>query len=360
MAFGNVRLWDAGTRWADIAPKAGIWNFDRMGTFVHTANQHGAEVLYTLGSTPQWASERPDEPCPYGKGCGAEPVRMAHWEEYVRRVAQRYGNRISAYELWNEPNFLDFSRDVGKPGFYTGSVANMVEMARIARQVLDTAAPSARLCTPGFVNGPDRLDKFLADGGAQYVQAVCYHFYAEGSEHFIKQVNEVRAIMKRNGVAHLPLWNTETGVDTLVPGDPPSGIAALSREEAVARLSQMLILGAASGIDRFYYYAWDNTRSGMVSPEGRTLAGHDAILKLQSWLLGAQFKGCHSANQLILCEALKAKKKYAFVWTSKPTPNTETLPVGLQGAVEESLFGDMSQYTVDSVPIRLELVQSKP
>lgn len=367
IAVGSVRLWDAGTNWADIAPKAGVWDYSRMDTYVNTANRNGAGVLYTLGSTPRWASARPDEPCPYGYGCGAESVRMAHWEEYVRRVVQRYGDRIRAYELWNEPNFSDFARDVGQPGFYTGSVAQMVEMAKVARKTLTELSPDALLCSPGFVNGPDRLEKFLAEGGAKYVQAVCYHFYAEGSAHFVRQVSEVRAIMKRNGVAHLPLWNTETGVDTLQYNEPPSGIAARTRPDAVARLSQMLILGSAAGMERFYYYAWDNARSGMVSANGQKLFGYESLLKIQSWLIGARFSGCRSAGTLVICEANQAGKNFAFVWATSPT---ETYPptfnhmkiVAVERLFETTALSSSSttnrqKIVFDAVPIRFELMQ---
>lgn len=366
LQIGSMRLWDTVTRWGDVAPSAGKWEFTRMDTFVDTGVNNGAEVLYTLGSTPRWASARPNEKCPYGFGCGAESIRIAHWEEYVRLVAQRYGNRIHAYELWNEPYFSDFARDVGRPGFFTGSVKSMVEMAKTARKVLDETSPGTKLCTPGFVNGPDRLEKFLADGGAQYVQAVCYHFYAEGTDHFAKQVIEIRAIMKRQGVEQLPLWNTETGVDTLLPTDPRSGIAARTREEAIARLNQLLILGAAAGMERFYYYAWDNSRSGMVAADGQKLFGYNAMQKTQEWLLASKFSGCSSKGPLVTCLAKKGQEQSLFVWATKPTESAIVLPAGTRAKTAERLFGDAlsiplsvasgnAKMAFDAVPIRFQL-----
>ena len=366
--FGSMRLWDTSTRWGDVTPSPGVWKFERMDTFVNTGVQNKAEVLYTLGSTPRWASARPNEICSYGYGCGAETVRIAHWEEYVRHVSQRYGKRIHAYELWNEPFFSDFERDVGKPGFFTGSVKDMVLMAKTARTVLDETSPSTKLCSPGFVNGPDRLEKFLADGGSQYIQAICYHFYAEGSDHFAKQLVEVRAIMKRQGVENLPLWNTEAGVDTLLPADPPSGISARTREEAIARLNQLLIFGAAAGIERFYYYAWDNFRSGMVSASGQKLFGHDEMMKTQEWLLSSKFSGCKSNGFLVTCLANRGQEQSLFIWATKPTSNTISLPAGTKVKSAERLFGNEVKLTpsiasgaekmaFDMVPIRFQLEQ---
>lgn len=357
VTFGSLRLWDTVTRWGNVAPKAGVWEFDRMDTFVNTGLLNKAEILYTLGSTPQWASARPQERCPYGFGCGAEPVRLAHWEEYVRRVAQRYGNRIAAYELWNEPKFSDFSRDIGKEGFFTGSIKNLVDMAASARKILDENAPNAKLCTPGFVNGPDRLEKFLADGGAKYVQAICYHFYAESSEHFARQILEVRAIMNRQGVSHLPLWNTETGVDTLLPTDPPSGISAVTRDAAVDRLLQLLILGAAAGMERFYYYAWDNARSGMVGPYGQPLDGIAAFKRLQSWLFNSTFQGCSGYASAIACIATNDGTTSMYVWATKPSVATIKIPSGFKVTSFEYLNGMSEQQNIKSIndgkPIQL-------
>lgn len=365
LSFGTIRLWDSVTRWAEIAPRAGVWDFERLDTYVNRAVAHGATVLYTLGSTPRWASARPAEPCPYGQGCGAEPVRMAHWEEYVRRIAQRYGDHIAAYELWNEPNFSDIPRDRGAPGFYTGSVSQMVEMARVARKVLDDHSPNAILCTPGFVNGPDRLDMFLDAGGKKYVQAICYHLYSENSEHFARQILEVRSIMKRHGLEHLPLWNTETGVETLSKTDPPSGIAARSREEAVARMSQMLILGAAAGLGRFDYYAWDNARSGMVSANGSHLVGYEAMHRLQTWLIGARLKACQAIDKVVRCDGENGQGRFVVAWTDRPVKaRSIVVPKGWRIAAAQPLLGDTftltstrddGALTLSLVPVRFAL-----
>lgn len=365
LSFGTLRLWDSVTRWADIAPRGGVWDFERLDQYVNTAVAHGATVLYTLGSTPRWASARPNEVCPYGQGCGAEPVRMAHWEEYVRRTAQRYGDRIAAYELWNEPNFSDIPRDRGRPGFYTGSVFQMVEMARVARKVLDDYSPGAMLCTPGFVNGPDRLDLFLAAGGKKYVQAICYHLYSENSEHFVRQILEIRSIMKRHGLENLPLWNTETGVETLSKTDPSSGIAARSREEAVARMSQMLILGAAAGLERFDYYAWDNERSGMVSANGGHLAGYEAMQRLQKWLLGARLKACQVNGDVVRCDGERGQDRFIMAWAGKTVDGRSIgVPQGWRIATAETLpaeavavasMRDAGTLTLGLIPTRLML-----
>lgn len=341
--FGSVRLWDSGTLWAEVAPKAGQWNFGRMDHYVGEANRHGASVLYTLGGTPRWASARPDERCPYGYGCAAEPVRLAHWEEYVRRVAQRYRGTIGAFELWNEPNFSDIARDRGQPAFYSGSVADMVGMARAARKVLDEVGPGTVLATPGFVNGPDRLDLFLGAGGKAYVQAIDYHFYAQDADHFVRQILEVREVMRRHGLENLPLWNTELGVEVYEEGSPlpPGAQKRLTRREAAARMAHFLVLGAAAGIDRFYYYAWDNDRSGMVTRRGDRLPAYEAMARVQGWLIGARMQGCASpARDTVACRIERGGQEALVAWSSQPGERALKLPGGTPVAGVEALFPD--------------------
>ena len=347
--IGAVRLWDSRTRWADIALAAGQWNFERMDTYIEQATANQAMILYTLGSTPKWASLRQEEKCSYGFGCAAEPVRIAHWEEYVRRVVQRYRGKIAIYELWNEPKFSDIARDrktfsLGIAGFYTGSIANMVEMARVARKVLDKEDPTAILSTPGFVNGPDRLDMFLAAGGKQYVQAVAYHFYSENSHYMVNELLAVKRIMKKNDVEHLPLINTETGVEVLEVNDHPSGIATHTQVEAAEKLAQYMLLGAFAGFQHYFQYAWDNYRSGMFSKTGERLPSWDGYDKVHSWLLGATLQGCVSMLPSgVRCKGERGGQRFLFAWAEKEAIHAIPVPDGQRAVSVEKLFSTTPQ-----------------
>lgn len=367
-SIGAIRLWDSGVSWAGIEPKPGQWDFDRVDAYVQYATAHHAEVLFVLGGgTPQWASARPDEKCSYGLGCAAEPVRMAHWEEYVRRVVQRYRGHIKAYELWNEPNFSDIPRDLNAPGFYTGNVANMVEMARIARKVLDENDPGAVLSTPGFVNGSDRLELFLSSGGKNYVQAIAYHFYSGNSDQFVKQIVEVRNIMKRQGLEKLPLWNTETGVEVSEPNDPAPDTASHSQKEAAEKLARFLILGASAGLEHFYHYAWDNDRSGMMNRFGEPMPNLPAYEKVQVWLLGSKMMGCKKVfPSTVACEGEHEGARFMIAWSGNAGTYSLPAPPGWAIASLEHLLDGNAKPVSQGHADRIELdpqplyIQYKP
>ncbi len=333
LKFGYLRLWDSRTRWADIQPAADVWHFGRLDHYVNEANARGVKVLYTLGSTPRWASARPDEPCSYYPyGCSAEPRSMEDWREYVRVVARRYRGKICCYEVWNEPDFSGPPEDPNKKGgFYTGSVADMVEMTRIARQVLRKEDPDAILFSPAIVNGPlNRLDKFLAAGGREYIQGIAYHFYAWNDENrMLREIDAVRAVMRKHGVAHLPLWSTEAGVEVYELNKPlPPGIKTrINREEAAAMMVRQIVLAAFSGLDKYFYYAWDNDISGMVDRAGNQHPSRDAMLLLQRWLLGAKLDRCEIQDRRpTLCWGEKDAKPFAIVW-NPTSPDFVEVPV---------------------------------
>ena len=370
LKVGTVRLWDSGTLWSEVSPQAGHWKFDRMDFYLGAALRRSASVTYTLGGTPRWASARPEERCSYGFGCAAEPIRVAHWEEYVRRVALRYRGLIGAFELWNEPYFSDIPRDRAAPAsFYSGSVKSMVELARTARRVLDETNPEAVLTTPGFVGETERLDLFLGAGGKDYVQVVAYHFYTRNTEEFARRVLDVRGVMRRHGIGEMPLWNTEQGIESYPEGAPmPSYVKErLTRRQAAARMAQVLIVGAAAGLERFYYYAWDNDHSGMVTRSGERLPAYDAMARVQDWLIGAQTKGCASPSRgVVLCRTERDGQDSLVLWADQPGERSVKLPAGTQVSAVETLLPDtpapsyrvqrgMLSVALDPEPVRVVL-----
>lgn len=367
LQVGSVRLWDSYVRWADIAPAGGQWSFDHLDSLIEQAQGQNVPVLYVFGSTPRWASARPNEQCPYGNGCSAAPIRLAHWEEYVRRVVTRYKGRIATYELWNEPFFSDLKKVKGTSDFYYGSVGTMIEMARIAHAVIAEVDPLAQLFTPGFTGNPNQLELFLKMGGKKYIDGVAFHFYSGDSLHFVQQLNEVREVMARQDVSNLPIWNTETGVEIDQASNGGTGVGSLSpRETAAALMGQYLIIGGATGLQRYYYYAWDNERSGMYNDSQPIEPTLSSYLKLRSWLIGYTFIGCNSKGTLVICLAKKGQEQSLFVWATKPTESAIALPVGTRAKTVERLFGDTPSISssiasgnvkmaFDAVPTRIQL-----
>lgn len=312
--FATWRLWDTGVSWERLEPAQDAWDFRRLDALVNLAQQHGVEPMLTLGITPRWAASRPDEKFVYGNGGNSPPRDMRDWEDYVRTVALRYKGRIRYFELWNEPTFDEI--DKGR-GFYAGSARTMVELGRIAHRVIKSVDPDNKLISPGFADEGGRLDLYLSLGGKDITDVVAHHFYPEKPELIPTYIGHVRRVMAKHGLSHLQLWNTETGYWL-----PPSGQATSTNwpknEQAVAAyLARVLILGAVTGLDRFYWYSWE---SAMLNHALHPIQGGRVIrayMQVRRWLIDAQIESCVSKDRKFwMCRLRQGERTSYLVWNT--------------------------------------------
>jgi hypothetical protein len=312
--FATWRFWDAAVSWERLELRQDVWYFRRLDTLVKLAGQHGVEPLLTLGITPRWAASRPKEQFVYGYGGNSPPRDMRDWEDYVRTVATRYKGRIRHYELWNEPTFDEI--DKGR-GFYAGSAKTMVELGRIAYRVIKEVDPENKLVSPGFTDAGERLDLYLSLGGKNITDVVAHHFYPEKPELIPSHVGHVRRVMAKHGLAHLPLWNTETGYWLPPRGQTTSPNWPKSEEEVGAYIARVLILGAVSGLYRFYWYSWEGTMLNHIPRAFRATKMITAYQQTMRWLLGARVKSCNSVDRKIwTCELDTGTQVRRVVWNT--------------------------------------------
>ncbi len=363
--FGAWRLGDAYVGWPNLEPERGRWNFALLDRYVTFAGQNDVELLLPLMNSPRWASARPDEPSGYGKpGRAAEPRDIDDWRNYVRRVAERYRGRLRYYEIWNEPN---------TKRLYTGSMEKLIELTRVARETLRAVDPAIRVVSPSFVvydHGVEKLDEFLAKGGGRYVDVIGFHFYVVGREPeaLVPLVQQVRAVMARHGLGDKPLWNTESGwliasergaVDPVKAGFP-RGTEVLSAELAPAYVARALVLGRAAGLQRFYWYAWDNAVLGLAEDRGRRPkpAAH-AHARVYRWLHGAVLESCDALDgQLWICALRRGPARAWLVWHR--THALTWRPPAQWGAVTvETLAGRNTAARTGTVPVSVQPVLVK-
>jgi glycosyl hydrolase family 39 (putative alpha-L-iduronidase) len=311
------RLWDAYVSWADLEPQKGEWHFETLDRYVALAEEHHAGILLVLGQSPAWASARPRERSPYHPGNAAEPENVGDWHDYVQTIAARYKGRILGYEIWNEPNLKQF---------WTGSVDQMIALAREASDIIHNVDPTANVVSPSAVgrDGITWLAKFLADGGRDSVDVIGFHFYVTPAapESMLPVIRRVQRVMSENGVQDKPLWNTETGWSDPKPF-PSEGRAA-------AYLARSYILNWAAGVERLYWYSWDNHRwvsLQTTETDNRTLkpAGR-AYEAIHNWLVTAQFESCkEDSHHTWICVLNRDGAPEWIVWNPRG-PRTFSVP----------------------------------
>lgn len=320
-SIGSLRLWDTRTNWSNLEPKRGQWDFRKLDKHVAFAGENNLEILMTLGATPRWASLRPNQDGPYGPGTGAPPRNFEDWDNYVRMLATRYKGKIRYYEVLNEPVFIEHEKSCQtRRHFWCGSAAEMVEITRRTSEIVKSIDPNAKIVAPGFTGATSfRLDRFLKAGGGRYVDVIAHHFYALNPQQMLERINLIKKAMVNYGYDHLELWNTESGY-TLGSGDAPAVIAGVSNvdhELMRAYVAQSLALAASAGVRRYFWYAWDNSSSGMASPDGSSpLPGGIAYNQVVDLLLGRTVRDCVKFKQNFWnCIVEDSGREARLVWS---------------------------------------------
>ncbi len=342
--FGSWRLWDARVAWESLEPQRGAWDFSVLDRYVALAESAQVEVLLPLGLSPPWAAARPEEPSAYRPGNASEPADIETWGNYVEAVVSRYRARIKAYEIWNEPNL---------PLFFSGRVEEMLKLAEAAYVRIKRLDPDAVVVSPAPTGrqGIAWLESYLATGGGRWADVIGYHFYVgqnDSPEDMADLIQRVREVVDGHGLRPLPIWNTETGWRLEGQQAPPSTYkarqegGALEDTLAAAYVARALVLGWAYGLDRFYWYAWDNYTMGLVEPDGTTRKpAATAYATVYKWLIGARVTDVtERPDGSWVVETRREKKREAvIVWN--PRGVTEYVPrPSLREAAECNLTGE--------------------
>lgn len=136
--IGFVRITIA---WSQVNPSAGVWNFSGIDAQVAQANAQGQGVLGILAWVPEWLGGGPHHNRP--------PLSLVEWEEYVRRVAQRYSGQVEAYEIWNEPNLDDVGNGIGWARSRS-QAPTYTDFLRSAAIQIRAWAPGTKVAGPAF------------------------------------------------------------------------------------------------------------------------------------------------------------------------------------------------------------------
>jgi hypothetical protein len=347
------RLWDVQVRWPDIEPSKGQWRFDLLDKYLTLAETHHTEVLLPLAVTPQWASSQPDVRSGWQQpGLTAPPKNLEDWRDYVRKVATHCKGRVHEYEIWNEPNLKQY---------WIGSPDELVALTREAHDIIKEVDPSAIIVSPAATTGSGVgwLAEFLGKGGSKYVDVIGYHFYVhpQPPEAIVALVQRVKQAMASNGAGEKPLWCTEVGWAEPKPF-PSDDLAA-------AYLARAYILSWAAGVERLYWFSWDD--HGWVSIE-TTLQDSQTLRSaglaygiIQQWLSGARMDWCERAgNGTWTCQLERDGTPQWIVWNPDGT-KPSAVPSSGHAKTITSLLGEpnvLTGSTFDAGPVPVLITAS--
>ena len=283
--FGSWRLWDAKVHWPQVELARNRWQWDILDRELELAEKHHVDVELPFGETPEWASA-PHSSSGFGVQAVGDVADLDDWRTFVRTQAERYKGRILYYEIWNEPD-LPRSRIIGTP-------ERMLTLAREAYVILKQVDPNIKVISPSPVNpnGLQWLDRYLELGGGKYADIIGYHFYVRTRpEAMLDLILPAKEILQKHGMGDKPLWNTESGwiKSPLTERIDPVG-------QAPGWAARAYILNWAAGVQRFYWYAWDDDGGDSIpftEEDERTVTiSARAYGEVQKWLIGARMESC--------------------------------------------------------------------
>ncbi len=94
------------------------WYWNELDADIAAAEDAGLDVLITFGQTPCWASSDPQKNCSGGDATYLKflPIDAQDYADALGRLVARYGDRVMAWEIWNEPNLAGNLRSDRCPG----------------------------------------------------------------------------------------------------------------------------------------------------------------------------------------------------------------------------------------------------
>ena len=278
--FGALRLWDSGVDWHEIATARGSYDWTNFDKWMTLAQQHSVEVTYTFGRVPSWANG--------GQGTTVPMTNMQDWDDFVKAVVTRAAGRVKYWEIWNEPNDTHF---------WSGDVATLVTMAQHAHDIIKSIDANAMVLTPAPTwtsTSPDQwMTQYLQAGGGQYADIIGFHGYVSSSPESIDPLAvNMRSVMNANGQGSKPLWDTEASWSL---ADSCSA-SICDPDQQAAFLVRHYMLHLSRNVQRFFWYAWEDTWGTLWDPTNGVLKPGIAYQQAYNWLVGATLSQACSAD----------------------------------------------------------------
>jgi hypothetical protein len=210
------------------------WYVERIDAFIAHAESRGLQVIGTLGTTPCWASSAPAEK---KQGCSG-----AWWDREVSQyapndpgdfadaaawVARRWGHRLAALEIWNEPNIPEH-RFLIAPDNARAYAA----LLRAAYPRIKADAPGLPVLGGALAFSDERfLERLYELGVKESFDGLSFHPYNEWRDPddpwklewrmytFLTGVPAMHAVLRAHGDGHKSLWLTEFGFSSCGNGD---------------------------------------------------------------------------------------------------------------------------------------------
>lgn len=306
LAYEWLRLWDSKTGWEPLEQSRGTYYWKWIDDAVAYAEANGKKVMYVFGDTPGWAGPSPAYP----------PTDIGEYRRYVQAVVSRYGNRIAAYEVWNEPNlFVDIADDL----------ADLVDMTQVVHDTVKGAGLSSLVLTPSTTMRTGTavypfFSKYLVKLGQRGwpVDGFTFHTYpraAGGPEQRVQAIALFKEMLALAKAPARPIWDTEINYGLGGLQEPQRDITG---DDAQGYLTQTFIDAVRFGVTQVDWYLWFSRYYSLLGIQTNpgTTATNSAWDWIHSTLVGSSLHACGSEGAAVVCGFSRGGEPFALAYSS--------------------------------------------
>lgn len=255
------------TGWIKCETEKGVYDFTWLDSIVDNLLSRGIEPWFNVSyGNPLYMDNISN---PSAVGCvpiyyGKEAVEA--WLNYVRALARHYKNKISIFEIWNEPDHDNFwYPKKADPTDYAG----FVEITGDAvRSILPDCKIGCCACSPCS----EYLETFFSAAKAGSVDFCCVHLYMmEPEANYYEMIGQMRSMMNRYGHNKCELWQGEAGFPSWFPEKHfyPHKVQSSEHQQAVWMLRRFF-LDASAGLQVSNYFQMADMWEKQYETSGKT------------------------------------------------------------------------------------------
>ncbi len=208
--------------WQTVEPIKGQLSFPERSRWVESATENGINCLvvltygntvYDFGKPAQAdldAGGARDCTLPVRDGNQETTADDEYFDAYIRYVdfvSKSLAGKVSAYEIWNEPDIKYFNTKDATAADYT-------EMLKAAYRTIKNNDPDVTVLGGAIAFETDFIDGMMKAGAGDYMDGLSVHYYlGKGApeKRSRNRLDEYRDVLVKYGFDKMPVWVTETG-----------------------------------------------------------------------------------------------------------------------------------------------------
>lgn len=221
--------------WSWVNQSKNSWNFTFFDDNATCAERYGVDLLPILAYDVEW--------------CRPVADYLDDWADYVTRMVERYGDRISSWEVYNEPNHKSYWHGEDP------DAARYTKLLKRTYEVVKDLNPDLEVIAGGLAGVPlAYLETCLQNGAADYCEAFNIHpYHLTGKpEDLIADIDNVNALLNKYGCPDKPIWITEVGWTT----PDPVGTNGVTQEVQACYVPRTYILMLAKKVKRVFWFEY--------------------------------------------------------------------------------------------------------